>query len=109
MDKLEGNLKSNKEFAKELEQRTKKFAIQIIKLASQLPKSPVSKVITYQLIKAGTSIGANYREANRSVSKADFKSKISICTEDAKENICFFVLSVSFVGCLSWEFKVASA
>jgi len=82
---LERNSISNKEFAKELEQRTKKFAVQIIKLASQLPKGPESKVISYQLVKSGTSIGANYREANRSVSPADFKNKISICTKEASE------------------------
>ena len=78
-------MKSNKEFALELERRTKKFAVQIISLASMLPMRPEGKVICYQLIKSGTSIGANYREVNRSVSAADFKNKISICTKEASE------------------------
>jgi four helix bundle protein len=82
---LKSNLKSNKEFAKEFEQRTKEFAVRIIKLASMLTKKPEGKVVCYQLVKSGTSIGANYREANRSVSSADFKNKISICTKEASE------------------------
>ncbi len=76
---------TNKEFAVELEKRTKKLAMDIINLSSQLKKSPSGKVICYQLIKSGTSIGANYRKANRSVSQADFKNKISICTKEAAE------------------------
>ena len=63
---------SIKEFAKDLEKRTMKFAIRIIQLSSKLPNNPEGKVIRNQITKAGTSIGANYREANRSRSKADF-------------------------------------
>lgn len=55
----------NKEFATQLEERTKRFAIEIIKLSVLLPNSPEARVIRYQLTKSGTSIGANYREANR--------------------------------------------
>ena len=76
---------NNKEFAKKLEVRTKQFAVSIIKLSYKLPKTPEAKVICYQIVKSGTSIGANYREANRSVSKADFKNKISICNKEAAE------------------------
>jgi four helix bundle protein len=75
----------NKEFSKELELRTKKFAITIIKLSSSLNETPESKVIKYQLSKSGTSIGANYREANRSRSKADFANKIKISESEASE------------------------
>jgi len=50
----------NKEFAQNLEKRTKLFAIRIIKLCSQLTVTPEAKVIRYQLGKSGTSIGANY-------------------------------------------------
>jgi four helix bundle protein len=78
-------MKSNKEFAAELEKRTKKFAVQIISLASMLPKKPEARIVSYQMVKSGTSIGANYREVNRSVSAADFKNKISICTKEASE------------------------
>jgi len=76
---------SNKEFARRLEERTKRFAIQIIRLSSGLDRNPASKVICYQLIKSATSIGANYREANRAVSRADFRAKISVCVKEASE------------------------
>ncbi len=76
---------TNKQFAQSLELRTKKFAIEIIKLSSTLKDNPASRVISYQLLKAATSVGANYREANRPVSRADFKSKISICVKEAAE------------------------
>lgn len=75
----------NREFAKRLEQRTKKFAVLILRLAASFPKTSEAKVICHQIVKSGTSVGANYREANRSVSKADFKNKISICTKEASE------------------------
>ena len=74
-----------KKFGKELEQRTKKFAIQIIRLSTRLPGIPEGRVIKTQLTKAGTSIGANYREANRARSKADFRNKIKICESEASE------------------------
>ena len=75
----------NKDFSKQLENRTKKFAIDTIKLSATLPYTPESKVIKTQITKSGTSIGANYREANRSRSKADFANKIKICESEASE------------------------
>jgi four helix bundle protein len=77
----------NKEFAKKMEERTKKFAIIIIKLSASLPGTVEGKVIRNQITKAGTSVGANYREANRSRSKLDFKNKISICETEASESV----------------------
>jgi four helix bundle protein len=77
----------NKEFAKELEQRTKAFAIRIIKLSISLPKSEEGRVIKNQITKSGTSVGANYREANRARSKADFKNKIKISESEASETL----------------------
>jgi four helix bundle protein len=74
-----------KEFAKELEKRTKKFAVRIISLSSRLPNIPEGRVVRYQITKAGTSIGANYREANRARSKSDFRNKIKICESEASE------------------------
>ena len=50
---------------KELEARTKRFALSVIKVVSKLPRCKASDVIGYQLLKSGTSIGANYREVNR--------------------------------------------
>jgi len=74
-----------KQFAKDLEKRTRKFAVQIIRLSIQLPNSPEGIVVRNQITKSGTSIGANYREANRSRSRADFKNKIKICESEASE------------------------
>ena len=77
----------NKEFSKQLEQRTKKFAILIIQLSALLPNTYESNVIKNQITKSGTSVGANYREANRSRSKADFRNKIKICEAEASETL----------------------
>ncbi len=74
-----------KEFSRELEKRTRKFAVNIIRLSVTLPNTPEAKVVRNQLTKCGTSVGANYREANRSRSKADFKNKITICESEASE------------------------
>lgn len=75
----------NKDFSKQLEDRTKQFAKSIILLSMTLPNTTESKVIRNQITKSGTSIGANYREANRSRSKADFANKIKICESEANE------------------------
>src|SRR5713226_3517969 len=70
---------------RELEQRTKQFALRIIQFAATLPYGKVGDVIRYQLVKAGTSIGANYREANRAESRNDFIHKIGIVEKEASE------------------------
>jgi four helix bundle protein len=80
----------NKEFSKELELRTKKFAISIIRLSASLPQTVEAKVIRNQITKSGTSVGANYREANRSRSKSDFSNKISICESESSET-CYWL------------------
>lgn len=77
----------NKEFSKQLEIWTKNFAITIIKLSVKLPNTPEGKVIRNQLTKSGTSIGANYREANRSRSKPDFANKVKIGESEANETV----------------------
>lgn len=78
---------NNKEFGKQLEKRTKLFAIEVIRLSALIPKSIESTAIRNQITKSGTSIGANYREANRSRSKADFRNKIKICEGEINETI----------------------
>jgi four helix bundle protein len=67
----------------ELRKRTKEFALQIIKFIEGLPKNTVSNVIGRQLLRAGTSVGANYRAACRSKSRADFIAKMGIVEEEA--------------------------
>ncbi|MBJ6366518.1 four helix bundle protein [Snuella sedimenti] len=76
---------TNKEFAEKLEKRTIKFAIEIINLSVSLPNTTEAFVLRNQLTKSGTSVGANYREANRSRSKKDFKNKIKISLGEASE------------------------
>ena len=76
---------SNEEFAKELERRTRRFAVKIIRLSTSLPNNPESKVLRNQVTKSGTSIGANYREVNRARSRAEFNSRIKICESEASE------------------------
>ena len=58
-------------------------AVRIIRLSTTLPNTPEGRFIRNQITKSGTSIGANYREANRARSKADFKNKIKICESEA--------------------------
>lgn len=70
----------------ELEKRTKQFALRIIKFAATLPVGKIGDVIRYQLVKAGTSVGANYREANRAESRNDFIHKIGIVEKEASES-----------------------
>ena len=69
----------------ELERRTKAFSIQVIRYVSELPKNKVTDVLGYQLLKSSTSIGANYREANRAESRSDFIHKIGIVEKEAAE------------------------
>jgi four helix bundle protein len=66
----------------ELERRTKKFAVSVIRFVEDLPKNKTSDVLGYQLLKSGTSVGANYREANRAQSRADFIHKIGIVEKE---------------------------
>ncbi|MCD6297626.1 MAG: four helix bundle protein [Deltaproteobacteria bacterium] len=92
----------NKEFSKELEKRTKRFAVRIIRLSTRLPGTPEGRVVRNQITKAGTSVGANYREANRARSKADFRSKIKICESEASETQYWLEVIVE-VNWLTWE------
>ena len=69
----------------ELENRTKKFSIDVIRFVSNFSKSKHSDVISYQILKSATSIGANYREANRAESRRNFIHKIGICEKEAAE------------------------
>ena len=92
----------NKEFARTLERRTREFAVRIIRLSAALPNTPEGRVIRNQLTKAGTSIGANYREANRARSKSDFRNRISICEGEASETQYWLEVIIE-TGWLPWE------
>ena len=69
----------------ELEGRTKEFGIRIVRFIRTFPKSVDGIEVGRQLLKAGTSIGANYREANRAESRADFIHKVGIAEKEAAE------------------------
>ena len=70
---------------KDLEKRTKLFALAIIKFSSSLPRTRELDILMRQLIRSATSIGADYREANRGVSRADFTNKIGTVQKEAAE------------------------
>jgi four helix bundle protein len=71
----------------ELRNRTKRFALRIIRLFRSLPHSTEAQVLGKQLLRSATSVGANYRAAGRSRSKAEFVSKIGIVVEEADETV----------------------
>lgn len=71
---------------KNLEERTFKFAVEVILFLRTIKYSKESEVIKYQLAKAATSTGANYEEAGGAYSKDDFKYKIGICFKESKES-----------------------
>jgi four helix bundle protein len=70
---------------KDLEARTKRFALSVIRFSSSLPRTREGDVLARQLLRSATSIGANYREANRGVSRADFANKIGTVQKEAAE------------------------
>ncbi len=76
----------------DLKDRTKKFALRIIKLVSSLPNTLEARLIGRELLKSGTSVGANYREATRSRSKAEFRAKIGIVEQEADETLYWLEL-----------------
>ena len=71
----------------DLRKRTKEFALRIIKLYAALPKSTEAQVIGKQLLRSGTSVGAQYREACRAKSNADFISKIEGALQELDETL----------------------
>ncbi len=73
--------------AEELKKQTKQLGLRIIKPAEALPSSRAANVISNQLLRSGTSVGANYRAACRARSKPDFISKASIAIEEADESL----------------------
>lgn len=80
------------EFIESLKKRTKQFALEVIKLTSSLPNNKETLVISKQLLRSATSVGANDRAATRARSQAEFFSKISIVVEEADECLYWFEL-----------------
>ena len=71
----------------ELRERTKQFALSIIKVVEALPNTVTGRAISNQLVRCGTSVGANYRAACRGRSRAEFNSKLHIVLEEADESV----------------------
>jgi four helix bundle protein len=78
----------------ELRQRTKAFALRVIRLSQSLPGTREGRVLGTQVLRCGTSVAANYRAAGRSRSKADFVSKISVVLEEADETLFWLEMLV---------------
>ena len=77
-----------------MQQRTKQFALRIIKLYQALPKTDEAQILGKQILRAGTSVGSNYRAACRSRSVKEFYSKVSIVIEEADESMFWLELLI---------------
>jgi four helix bundle protein len=77
-----------------MKKRTRAFALRIIRLVEALPKSKSADVIGKQLLRCGTSVGANYRASCRARSQADFIAKMGIVEEEADETVYWIELLV---------------
>ncbi len=84
---MSNQAQSSKSKEYDLEERTAIFGENIIEFAMSLKKNDVNKILTNQIIRSGTSIGANYCEADGAESKKDFNHKIGICKKESKETM----------------------
>ncbi len=78
----------------DLEDRTLEYGKRIIRLSKALPKNQINFSFVSQIIRSGTSVGANYREANETSTKKDFLFRIRICRKEAKETIYWLNLII---------------
>ena len=77
---------------KDLRERTKEFAIRVVRMYSALPRATEAQVLGKQVLRSGTSVGANYREACRARSKAEFVAKVGDCLKELDETSYWFEL-----------------
>lgn len=82
------------EGVRDLRERTTQFALRIVKMFTALPKATEAQVLGKQVLRSGTSVGANYREAHRSRSKAEFISKLGDCLKELDETAYWLELLV---------------
>ena len=75
-----------------LEARTRHFALRVLKVFKSLPKTEEARVLGKQILRSGTSIGANYRAARRARSRAEFVAKLGIVLEEADETVFWLEL-----------------
>ena len=81
--------------AQDLKERTKQFALRVMRLVDVLPNTPKGRAIASQLVRSGTSVAANYRAACRGRSKAEFIAKVGIVEEEADETALWLELIIS--------------
>lgn len=103
-------MRDEKKTPMDLSLRTKSFALRVIKLFSALPKNTLSQTLGKQVLRSGTSVGANYREAKRSRSRNEFIAKIGDCLKELDETAYWLelltdseILPVSKTGALIEE------
>lgn len=84
---MSNQTQSSKSKEYDLEERTARFGEDIIEFAMSLKKNDVNRILTNQAIRSGTSIGANYCEADGAESKKDFNHKIGICKKESRETM----------------------
>ena len=80
--------------AQDLKDRTKQFALRVMRLVDALPETPKGRAIAAQLVRSGTSVAANYRAACRGRSHAEFISKIGVAQEEADETVLWLELII---------------
>jgi len=88
------NIEEKKEKPRDLQERTTAFALRVIHMYSSLSKSTQAQVLGKQVLRSGTSVGANYREANRARSRAEFTAKIGDCLKELDETAYWLELLV---------------
>ncbi len=76
----------------DMAERTKKFALRVIRLVDALPETPTGRTLSVQFLRSGTSIGANYREASRAGTKKHFTSILTISLREADETLYWLEL-----------------
>ena len=81
--------------AQDLKERTKQFALRVMRLVDVLPNTPKGRAIASQLVRSGTSVAANYRAACRGRSKAEFIAKVGIVEEEADETALWLELIIN--------------
>jgi len=82
-----------------MKDRTKRFALRVLKLTRALPGTPEAQAVRRQLVRSGTSVAANYRSAQRARSKPEFRSRMTIVQEEADET-CFWLEVIQEDGML---------
>ncbi len=98
--------KQKEDFIKWMKTKTKQLAIDVIHFCDTLPKTQAFRTISFQLIKAATSTGANYRAACRARSKAEFFAKMSITVEESDESQYWLeIVAGSNIKCNQTELK----